>query len=92
MDIRKILADELRRIAGMIDSGSCEMTDEEMMDVFDSVASVWMNKEQCCRYLNMSRATFDRKVKAGEIPEGRKKIGYNELVWYRKDIIKLACL
>lgn len=90
--IQMLLVSELKHIIKSIENGSCSMTDVEMLDLFENIANVWMNKEECCKYLNMSRATFDRKIKSGDIPQGIKKLGYNELVWSRKDIIQLANL
>lgn len=89
-NVQGLLVSELRNIVKAIEDGSCEMTDIEMLDLFETIAKVWMNKEECCKYLNMSRATFDRKVRNGEIPEGRKKVGYSELLWLRKDIVEVA--
>ena len=45
-----------------------------------------MSKSDACQYLEMSRTTFDYKVKQGLIPMGRKRKGFNELTWYRHDL------
>lgn len=61
-----------------------------MLELFEMVGHIWLNKEQSCRLLNMSRATFDRNVASGRIPSGKKVAGYSELVWYRADLQKLS--
>lgn len=45
-----------------------------------------LSKYQACKYLKVSRATFDNYVRAGKIPKGRKQIGFKELYWYKKDL------
>lgn len=50
----------------------------------------FLSKYQAYTYLNMSRATFDNKVRSGEIPKGIKVPGFKELMWNKKDLIKLC--
>lgn len=38
------------------------------------------------KYLNVSRATFDRYVSEGKIPPGKKEQGFKELFWVKKDL------
>ena len=45
-----------------------------------------LNKVEACRFLNMSRATFDRKVKLGELPRGKKIAGWKEQMWSRSEL------
>ena len=92
MFVAKILARELRRIASQLDAGGCEMSEAEMLELVELVGHTYINKEQACKLLNMSRATFDRNVSSGRIPHGKKISGYTELVWYRADLIKLSNL
>lgn len=40
-----------------------------------------VSKYEACRYLNMSRAKFDRYVADGRLPHGRKTAGFKELSW-----------
>ena len=47
-----------------------------------------LSKYQACKYLKVSRATFDNYVKAKKIPNGRKQIDFKELFWYKKDLDK----
>ncbi|MBD5422728.1 MAG: hypothetical protein HDR49_06850 [Bacteroides sp.] len=87
-NLLKLLAAELRNIADKIESGSCELTPEEAMNVLDIVSHESMSKEQACSFLNISRATFDLHVKLGHIPRGRKRVGFKELVWYKDELRK----
>lgn len=90
MFIAKILAKELRRIANQLEAGGCEMSESEVTELLDLIGHTYVNKEQACKLLNMSRATFDRNVSSNKIPKGKKVLGYSELVWYRADLLKLS--
>jgi len=78
-EIKSVLIKALRRAADDIELGLCEISDEEALNTISLFAHRPLSKEQACRYLNMSRATFDKKVKLGELPRGRKVVGYKEL-------------
>ena len=56
------------------------------MEIFSIIAHEPLSKEQACDYLNVSRATFDNYIRNGYLPKGRKRKGYNELVWYKDEI------
>ena len=86
--ILKFLAAELRKVADKIESGTCELTPEEAMNILEIVSHEAMSKEQACEFLNVSRATFDLHVKLGHIPRGRKRKGFKELVWYKDELQK----
>lgn len=90
MIIKKIIANELRKIATDIENGNCNLSSEEMYSIFESVSNVYLNKEEACKLLNMSRPTFDRMVHDGRLPEGKKKVGYKQLVWNRGELLKLS--
>lgn len=45
-----------------------------------------LSKYEACRYLNMSRATFDNYVREGKLPRGVKEPCFKELSWSRKDL------
>ena len=65
-----IISNLLRRIADRIDEGSISSNHEETMQVVEAIQG-FVDKEQrlskyeACRYLNISRATFDNYVRAG---------------------------
>lgn len=47
-----------------------------------------ISKYDACRYVGVSRATFDRLIKDGKLPKGEKRTGFTELFWYPKDLDK----
>ena len=87
--IRKILLD----IIDDIDAGNSNLDEEEELKVIRMLRQYTrkdkpLSKYQAYTYLNISRATFDRLVREGKIPKGRKEAGFNELRWYKKDLPK----
>lgn len=74
-----------------IDSGNCNITEQEQQLVFNYINNTLhknpqFTKAQACDYLNISRATFDRYVHDGFIPQGEKLEGSNTKVWYKMDL------
>jgi predicted DNA-binding transcriptional regulator AlpA len=45
-----------------------------------------MSKIKSCDYLGISRSAFDKLVREGFIPKGRKDEGFNELSWSKVDL------
>ena len=45
-----------------------------------------LSKYEACRYLNVSRATFDNYVRECKLPRGKHEAGFKELSWSRKDL------
>lgn len=45
-----------------------------------------MSKYSACKYLNVSRATFDNYVRLGKLPRGIHKAGFEELFYRKKDL------
>ena len=73
----EIIKGQLLRIVDDIDAGNSNLTEEEEIKVVKALRRYTrqdkpMSKYQTYTYLNMSRAQFDRDVKAGKIPPGRK--------------------
>ena len=85
--LKKMVIDQLRDVADKIDSNSCEISDEQLMDVFRAIAHEPLSKEQACDFLNISRSNFDSMVREGKLPKGRKVKGYKELRWYKDELI-----
>lgn len=87
----KVIARMLRSIADKIDDGSISSNPEETMQVIETIKG-FVDKEQrlskyeACRYLNISRATFDNYVREGKLPKGQKQAGFKELSWSYKDL------
>lgn len=67
------------------------MDESECIEVIDCLKRLSdrqrrLSKYEACRYLNVSRATFDNYVRAGKIPRGKKIAGFKELSWSRKEL------
>lgn len=85
--IKKTVVSLLRRIADKIDSGTCELTETQAIEILSAIGHNVFSKDEACQYLNISRSKFDNLVLNGEIPKGRKRRGFKELFWYEKDLI-----
>lgn len=46
----------------------------------------FLSKAQACEYLNISRSTFDKMIKEGKIPKGKKRQGFKELSWTKEQL------
>lgn len=74
-----------------IHSGECATT-EEQEERFLKLLRLVSDKEQrvskyeACKYLGVSRATFDRLVHDGFLPKGEKRQGFKELSWSLKEL------
>lgn len=90
--LKELLSKLLRDTADKIDSGSCELTDSEIINSLDVLSQYdnnqWMNKDQACDYLKMSRSTFDANIRCGLIPKGKKIKGWKEKVWTKSQLIR----
>jgi predicted DNA-binding transcriptional regulator AlpA len=87
----KVIARMLRSIADKIDDGSISSNPEETMQVMETIKGFVdkekrLSKYEACRYLNVSRATFDNYVRAGKLPRGKHEAGFKELSWSKKDL------
>ena len=81
----------LQNIINQIDSGNCNMSDEEMEKTLDMLRlyanpEEKLSKDQVCSKLEVSRATFDNRVRSGLFPKGKKQRGFKELFWTNKDL------
>lgn len=90
----KILRDLLQKIINDIDCGNSNYEENDLIKLVDVLKEytrkdVYLSKYQAYTYLNMSRATFDNKVREGLIPKGKKVAGFKELMWNKKDLINL---
>jgi hypothetical protein len=85
--VKKVLLELVDRI----DKGNSNLTEEECTQALEVLSKFTtkdegMSKYSACRYLNISRATFDNLVKEGKIPTGKHVIGFKEKRWYIKDL------
>lgn len=92
MVILKIIRDILARIVDDIDNGRCELSTSDANDIFNIIKAYdgkyKMSKYSACKYLGVSRATFDLYVNQGKIPKGVHEIGFKELSWCKSDLDK----
>ena len=74
-----------------IDRGTCNMSEEDCNNLIKAMQTYTRKDRQWSKYqaysfLNVSRATFDRMVKEGNIPKGHKVQGFKELFWNESEI------
>ena len=85
--IRKLLLD----VVDEIDAGNSNLTEEEALKAIETLKTFTnkdkrLSKYAACKYLNVSRATFDNYVREGKLPKGKHDIGFKELSWSIKDL------
>lgn len=78
-------------MADNIDAGNSNLTESEAIELVDVIKHYTdreelISKYEACKYLNISRATFDNYVRAGKLPKGKKKIGFVELFYTKKEL------
>lgn len=76
-----------------IDVGNSNITEEEAINIASTLKTYTakdkrLSKYSACRYLNISRATFDNYVRENKLPRGEHEIGFKELSWKQKDLDK----
>lgn len=84
--ISKCVSKTLREVADKIDSGNCELSEEQAIDIMSVVGHEVLSKDQACSYLNLSRSRFDDLVREGKLPKGRKRRGFKELFFYKDEL------
>ena len=87
----KLLKNLLLQLVNDIDTGNTNISEDAEEEIIDLVTKLTRveskySKYQACEYLGLSRATFDRYIKDGIIPAGRKESGFKELFYYKKDL------
>ena len=85
-DFKKLVVKYLRDAADRINSGECEISENEAMDIMRVIAHEPLSKEKACSYMNMSRSKFDDLVRENKILKGQKRAGFKELVFYRDEL------
>lgn len=87
----EILGNALIAIGKRVRAGKCEMSQEQMDALFEQIQGaidVTISKEEACACLGISRSTFDARVAAGELPQGRHYRGFKELRWTKRELMK----
>lgn len=70
----------LLKIVDDIDAGNSNLTESEAIELIDTLKRLAdkekrLSKYEACKYLNVSRATFDNYVREGKLPKGTKEAG-----------------
>ena len=86
----------LQNCIDRIDAGNSNLSAEEEIEVIEILKNYTnkdrkLSKYQACKYLNMSRATFDNYIREGKIPKGKKEVGFKELFWKESEL-RALCL
>lgn len=84
--LNKLITKLLRETADKIDTGNCELSESEAMDIMSVLSHRAMSKEDACIYLNLSRSRFDDLVREGRLPKGKKRRGFKELIYYQDEL------
>ena len=86
ISLKELIIKYMRDVADKIEVGTSEISESQAMDILRIVAYETMSKEQACIYLNLSRSRFDDLVREKKIPEGKKRMGFKEKVWYKDEL------
>ena len=84
--IKRTVSKLLRQIADKIDSGTCELDEEQAMNIMATIGHEPLSKDAACSYLNISRSKFDSLVADGKLPKGKKRRGFKELCWFKDEL------
>lgn len=87
MDLKKLVIEQMEMSLNKIKQNTCEIDKETAMQILSIVAHEPLSKAQSFQELHMSRSKFDSLVNKGVLPPGRKRIGFNELAWYRDELL-----
>ena len=85
----KIIKKLLQQIINDIDSGNSNVSEQQQKEIITFIQSFnrkELSKLEAADYIGVSRATFDNYIKKGLIPEGEKRRGFKEKIWFIKDL------
>lgn len=87
MNWKKLINEQLDLIKSRINSDSCEVDSGTAMQIMSVFSHEPLSKAEAYQELGISRSKFDSLVKEGKLPSGKKRLGFNELVWYKDEIL-----
>ena len=92
--LEKEVKEALLNIVDRIDSNTSNLDREGALEIIELANRLTntenkLSKYQACKYLKISRATFDNWVRDGKIPPGKKEQGFKELFWLMDDLKKV---
>ena len=85
----QIIRSLLQQIINDIDSNNSNISERQQFEVIKFIQKIntkELSKLEAADYIGVSRATFDNYIKKGLIPKGHKRMGFNELSWYKNDL------
>lgn len=87
--VKSIISKLLRGLADRIESDTCELNEQQAIEIMSVIGHNVLSKDEACSYLNLSRSRFDSLVLEGKIPRGKKRRGFKELFWYEDELLKI---
>lgn len=87
----EILRAALQQFLNDIDSGNSNITEDQQQEVINLIhrlKSKELSRTEAANYLGVCKNTFKNYIEKGLIPEGIKKQGFTELIWYQYDLDK----
>ena len=84
--LTKLIVKLMRECADKIESGNCELSEDEQTEILSVIAHRTLSKEEACDFLNLRRSRFDDLVRLGRLPRGRKIKGRKALIWYEDEL------
>lgn len=87
----KVIRELLLKIVDDIDAGNSNICEVDAIEIIDNLKrytdkETRLSKYSACKYLNVSRATFDNYVREGKLPKGKHEVGFKELSWSKKEL------
>lgn len=87
----KVIRSLLQNCIDRIDAGNSNISADEEIKILELLKKYTnkdrrLSKYQACEYLNMSRATFDKYIREGKIPKGKKEAGFKEIFWNESEL------
>lgn len=84
-----VIEEELQKIVDNIKAGNSNIEEDKALEIMIALKGFTdktkkLSKYQACRYLNVSRSTFDKYVDEGLLPKGMKEPGFKEIFWTEK--------
>ena len=89
MKIKTILIKFLEETLENLKSDNSNLTEEDAINLLSQIANININKQEAASRLGISEKTFDRKINAGEIPQGIKPYKETKLRWKLSDILNI---
>jgi len=91
-NLLQLLKQQLLKIVDDIDSGNCNLSDDELNEAIDKLSILnngirrYSKRYLCDNILHCSESCFNTYLSMGLIPPGFKEIGFKELRWSIRDM------